>query len=604
MTYYTGGAPKLDSRTLLDVPASTGETFGASFEGSFNDNPATSLYRIGELTAAEQGFEWTSPSTWIDGKEPARLPATEARQKVKGLGLDSIKIPDQGITEDALEILVRRHQEDLARDQVLQRAPQGSTLVQVAAGLAATFVDPLNIAAAFIPIVGEARYAALVSRQTSALGRAGVRAGMGAIEGAAGAALLEPLPLLAAYQDQSEYGLSDTLTNIAFGSVLGGGLHATGGAISDAVRRRAASANPGNPLPDAPNVGSLTPALAPDRMTTSTIGDQGITSLSLADLAARAPSPQAMARALDEDPFEAIRTTLARQIQNDEDLINRRATGQAAREIAEQMDTSGRIGNVADMRAQLDEVTTELNELDKGFRQRAKEFQGQGMRRKEAERAARDAIAQRRQQLTTQRDQIDNVLKVNRQAEMNTEARTLLQRGEIPARYRDQVEQRAAQIREGFKANPLGANLRTARERAQAAHWTVRRDALRAAVVQSVTGRRIDAEAIYDLQDPSRARAAFERLRSPVPRQPDNLAVSESQRAQETVTPQYDELEDARAALAEEERRFNEVVARMSEDQRTMIEQSSPELEEAVTLAQLAQRYGQAYRAAAYCNLT
>ena len=42
-------------------------------------------------------------------------------------------------------------------------------------------LDPLNIASAFVPVVGEARYANLLARAASPLGRAGVRAGVGAL---------------------------------------------------------------------------------------------------------------------------------------------------------------------------------------------------------------------------------------------------------------------------------------------------------------------------------------------------------------------------------------------------------------------------------------
>ncbi|HBM7739289.1 TPA: hypothetical protein LZ417_005308, partial [Escherichia coli] len=109
---------------------------------------------------------------------------------------------------------------------------------QIAASLGASLLDPLNIASAFVPVVGEARYANLLARAASPLGRAGVRAGVGALEGAVGAAIIEPLPLLAAAQDQTDYGLSDSLANIALGGLLGGGLHTVGGAISDALKRR------------------------------------------------------------------------------------------------------------------------------------------------------------------------------------------------------------------------------------------------------------------------------------------------------------------------------------------------------------------------------
>ncbi|KAA0020719.1 hypothetical protein F0A16_02720 [Salinicola corii] len=602
MTFYTGGAPALDSRTLLDLPSTTGDAFEAGFDDAFADNPGTSVVRIAELSAANNGFEWTSPSTWFDGQGPDRMPASEARQKVKGLGLEGISIPDQGITSDALDILVDRHRAELARNQMLARS-ESSMVPQVFGGLAATFVDPLNIAAAFIPIVGEARYASLVARQTSALGRAGARAGVGAIEGAAGAALLEPLPLFAANQDQTEYGLSDSLTNIAFGGILGGGLHSAGGAISDAVRRRAAEANPGNPVPDAPDIpGVDTPSV---RVADGDLKftPSGVTSMSLSDLAARAPSPQTFTRALDDDPIEAVRTTLAKQVQNDEAYLNRRAQRQAAEEIANQIDTGGRVEGVRALRTELADVETQLSGINDLRNRLQVENQQRGMSRSRARNAANIRARTAQRELSARRDELTSTIEGNRRAEMSTQDRVRLLRGEVPEQFREQIDQRATEIRDGLRQNPLGAGIRTARSRAEGAHWRTRADALRAAVVQSVTGQRIDAEAIYDLSDPTRSRAAMERIKNPQPRQADPQSVAESQRAQEVVTENFDDLEDSRAALAEEEQRFRESVARMSDEDRALIERSSPELQEADQLAQAAQRYSLAYREAVFCNL-
>lgn len=146
------------------------------------------------------------------------------------MGLD-IKIPEQGIRQGALDILIDRHREQAARQQVMTRANGGAFGTQLAAGISASLLDPLNIASAFVPVVGEARYASILGRAATPLGRAGVRAGVGAVEGAVGAAIIEPLPLLAAQQDQTEYGLSDSLANIAMGGLLGGGLHTVGGSV-------------------------------------------------------------------------------------------------------------------------------------------------------------------------------------------------------------------------------------------------------------------------------------------------------------------------------------------------------------------------------------
>ena len=55
----------------------------------------------------------------------------------------------------------------------------------------------------------------------------------GAIEGAGGALLLEPLVYGAAQRIQADYDLYDSLLNVAFGTVLGGGLHVGAGKLRD-----------------------------------------------------------------------------------------------------------------------------------------------------------------------------------------------------------------------------------------------------------------------------------------------------------------------------------------------------------------------------------
>jgi hypothetical protein len=90
-------------------------------------------------------------------------------------------------------------------------------------------LDPINIAASFIPVFGQARFAALAARtslRTARLTR-------GVVEGAVGAAVVEPLVYSAAKRVQADYGAVDSLLNITFGSILGGGLHVGVGKLRD-----------------------------------------------------------------------------------------------------------------------------------------------------------------------------------------------------------------------------------------------------------------------------------------------------------------------------------------------------------------------------------
>lgn len=168
------------------------------------------------------------PEQDVSGLPVDLITAEEANEQFGGLGLKF----DKPIPRRVAELIAEGRAEEIARADIIERAPQG--LIPGALRLGASFaraaIDPLNIAAAFIPIVSQARFAGFVARGSS-LTAARIRAG--AIEGAVGNALIEPVVGVLANQQQLDYEMSDALVNIAFGAVLGAGLHVGIGKISD-----------------------------------------------------------------------------------------------------------------------------------------------------------------------------------------------------------------------------------------------------------------------------------------------------------------------------------------------------------------------------------
>jgi hypothetical protein len=585
MTIFAGDAPALDRRDILDIPAEGG-VFGAAFEEAFTTNPSTALYRMEDLTQEQEGRAVVMGPESYFAPNQARLEpdsplmsAQDARDKIDSLGL-KLTVPDQGIRTGALDVLIKRQQEQLARQQVLARA--GSSFgTQLSAGLAASILDPINIASAFVPVVGEARYAAMLGRAATPLARAGVRAGVGAVEGAVGAAIIEPLPLLAARQDQTDYDLSDSLANIAFGAALGGGLHTIGGAVSDRLRRNIATET------DIPPGG---------------LG-AGQVAEPIESISARSPSLATFDRAFDADPIAALKGTLARQLQDDQASLLTSAQARAVDEILPTL-TGQRIGNVADLKAQRIGIDARLLGLDDTFKTRAKEFQGQGMSRKKAESAARRAIAVERDQLEAQATGIDATVDLNRQGELNKADLKSLERGVVPERLKPMIDARVAQIMEGYQQRPLGPAIQTAREKAETADWTVRESALKTAVSQAVTGRDIDVQHIFDLEDPSKAMMASESIRKGAPRSPDQIANNDSLRADDIVKSQKDDLDQAQADFDEEEALSTEMLKQLPEADRAAVEKAaSAEIEASTLQAQKAEQYAKAYNAAAICDL-
>lgn len=211
-------------------------SFSAYFEAAagnvLRDSPLSSLYRMGELTAAQNAGGGRTQSR----TEARKLTAEQAKAQAEAAGV-TVDFGDARYTPEAVGIMIDRARRRAVRDIVVN-AYDPSWGTQIGVSLVTSLADPLNVAASFIPFVGTARYGALIGGTVSASGRAGVRAGVGAVEGLAGSALVEPLIAGAATQEGRDYTLADSLYNLAFGTAFGAGLHAGGGAVKDVLFKR------------------------------------------------------------------------------------------------------------------------------------------------------------------------------------------------------------------------------------------------------------------------------------------------------------------------------------------------------------------------------
>jgi hypothetical protein len=214
-----------DPGSIYDYDSSTGEKLQSGFGRQWDTNPFASgfvrpLNMLNEdLMAIAGAAEWVS--------------ADKAREDIAKSGLD-LTVPDNGVSKYELETLKYLKKREREQQQLSARnTSMLGTAAEFTGGLAAGVIDPLNVASAFIPIVPEARYAAWVAQSSGVFGRAAVRAGAGAAEGVAGAALLEPLSYYGATNSQLEYTAADSFINVVFGGVMGAGLHSVGGAALD-----------------------------------------------------------------------------------------------------------------------------------------------------------------------------------------------------------------------------------------------------------------------------------------------------------------------------------------------------------------------------------
>lgn len=137
----------------------------------------------------------------------------------------------EGMREAEAQILAERHDRRARRDFILEKARTTQKVGGWAAGLASAFADPLNVMTAFVPVPGltAARIAGISAR----IGKTPARLAVGAAEGAFGSALIEPFMIGTSPALQDDYGMAESLLNIAVGSVVGSGLHAGIGKVAD-----------------------------------------------------------------------------------------------------------------------------------------------------------------------------------------------------------------------------------------------------------------------------------------------------------------------------------------------------------------------------------
>jgi hypothetical protein len=218
------------------MPATFGEGFGAAFEETLTRNPTASAFRATERARYRNGAyvdEFGNEQT--TGRVPSNILSSEEASAKYGLQ-GRLKF-DAPTPEPVAENLYRLKVRELELQDTKRRANAGIGTA-LTAGVLGSLMDPLNVALAFVPVVGPARQAAMAAR----MGVGGARVATGAIEGAVGAALIEPLVLGVATEEQADYTAVDSLANIVFGSAIGGGLHFSAGYIGDRFKARAESA--------------------------------------------------------------------------------------------------------------------------------------------------------------------------------------------------------------------------------------------------------------------------------------------------------------------------------------------------------------------------
>ena len=199
------------------------DALGAEAKTAWQFNPLQSARTLSELATSR-----------TEARDADQIPISrdDLNKEYSDMGL----FFEEDEYQSVVDIMVQAKEEERARQSISQRGPQGFLpgVAKFGVGLGVSLADPINIASAFIPVVSQARMAKWVASQ--GFGKA--RLAKGVVEGAVGAAILEPLVLGAATEVQADYGVVDSFLNITFGSILGGGLHVGAGKLKDFAAER------------------------------------------------------------------------------------------------------------------------------------------------------------------------------------------------------------------------------------------------------------------------------------------------------------------------------------------------------------------------------
>ena len=211
------------------------ESLGAVAADNWNFNPVLSILSLRDVQTA--GAE--SRAAGIIPRDKNLL-----NKEYKDLGLYFERNEYQSV----VDIMVAKKKKERERQSIMSRGPEGSWnplsggfyvgAAKLAVGIGTSFLDPINIGASFIPIYGQARFARSIAKAKSMNVKSAkafrrTRLKKGALEGAVGATLIEPLVYGAAQRIQADYDLYDSFFNVAFGTVIGGGLHVGAGKLKD-----------------------------------------------------------------------------------------------------------------------------------------------------------------------------------------------------------------------------------------------------------------------------------------------------------------------------------------------------------------------------------
>jgi hypothetical protein len=493
------GDPQAPLKPITEYPTPLGDYLSAQAGTAFQGVKDNWNYLAG-ARPDNTVIGYTPEGVALYGSDPGqqRLDAASAQQRLSDAGV-KMQAPESGMYADTLDSLIQRHQEQTARQVAIAGSPTGlRSVLGLGVQMGVSMLDPLNIAASFVPVIGPAKYTALLAEAAGPLARFGIRAGVGAAEGAVGAAALQPLSYAAAKNFGDDYTMTQALENIAFGAAFGAGLHSIGGAVHDVIAgaptKAPVTTDVPSSVPDfAPRMDQTVPTVKPMVIHLET-GDVPISPLgaawinnSVSHETRIAATSTAVSQLLDGrgvtvDPVLRADPTLQyamaeRQQPTDMAMALQQARDdiapQVKADLTAQSANAAEPGAIAQMRGQLDQIRAELDSMgttpDKSAVRALQ--QGQKLKFSDAQERAQVEHDARRADLQSQADRLEQQIDTNRQAAQAAQDLAALNRGEFPERYNDAVQRapsnfcRAIRFRQLCGRCSIRRPMRTARPR-------------------------------------------------------------------------------------------------------------------------------------------
>ena len=196
----------------------------ANIVNTWNYNPSMSLWRKG------QEFDAYNQDNTLIGRD-------ELNEKYGYLGLNF----KEDTRKHVADYIVEQKEKERQRSETISKGPQNIFAKSsfFLTSLGTSFLDPINIGAAFIPVVGKARFAQMVAKS----GKNIARLKRGSVEGFVGNLAVEPIVYGVHRSQQSDYDAYDSFINVAAGGLIGATFHTGFGKLGDFIAQKRGKPN-------------------------------------------------------------------------------------------------------------------------------------------------------------------------------------------------------------------------------------------------------------------------------------------------------------------------------------------------------------------------